>query len=247
MTGEITLTLNGDNIKNVEARPLHILLLENQGMVRAGFKAILKETVPTAKVHEAAEYGQAIDILSSAAIDFAFLDFNLSGHYAETGLDVLHYIRAQALATRAVMLSIYDDEATVMQCLQAGAFGYISKAIDGDNLLAEALATVLQGRVFLPTSVIGASGKEGVLSKTPESVGIKGRAVEVLYYLCQGCSNQEIANRLCLAESTVRKDYVSNLLKLFKVKSRTQLLIEIARQGIVIPKPQLHFTAGQDG
>ncbi|MEQ1531265.1 MAG: LuxR C-terminal-related transcriptional regulator, partial [Methylococcales bacterium] len=67
--------------------------------------------------------------------------------------------------------------------------------------------------------------------------GVKGRAVAVLYYLCQGYSNQEIATKLSLSENTVRKDYVSNLLKLFKVKSRTQLLVEIARLGIVIPKP----------
>jgi two-component system nitrate/nitrite response regulator NarL len=237
LTGGITLTLNGDNKKEVDTKPLHILLLENQGVVRAGFKALLKETVPTAEIYEAAEYAQAIAILSCATIDFAFLDFNLAGDDAETGLDVLHYIRAQALITRAVMLSIYDDEATVMQCLQAGAFGYISKAMDGDNLLGEALATVLENRVFLPASVIGASGETMVASKTPESVGIRGRAVDVLYYLCQGYSNQEIADRLCLAENTVRKDYVSSLLKSFKVKSRTQLLIEIARQGIIIPKP----------
>jgi two-component system, NarL family, nitrate/nitrite response regulator NarL len=151
---------------------------------------------------------------------------------------VLHYIHAQALATRAVMLSVYDDEATVMSCLQAGAFGYISKAMNGDSLLQDALETVLRGQMFLPPSVIGASGVTRMPGKTPESLGIKGRAVDVLYYLCQGYSNQEIANKLSLAENTVRKDYVSYLLKHFNVKSRTQLLVEIARQGVVIAKPK---------
>ncbi len=216
---------------------MKILLLENQGIVRAGFKALLKETVPSAEVHEAADYAQAIAILLDTPIDFAFLDIHLADEDVNTGLDVLHYIHAQALATRAVMLSIYDDEVTVMNCLQAGAFGYISKAMNGDSLLQEALETVLQGQVFLPPSVIGASGVTRGLAKTPEALGIKGRAVDVLFYLCQGYSNQQIANKLSLAENTVRKDYVSNLLKRFNVKSRTQLLVEIARQGIVIPKP----------
>jgi two-component system, NarL family, nitrate/nitrite response regulator NarL len=221
----------------IEPSPIKILLLENQGMVRAGFKAILRESFPTAEVHEAADYAQAIAILVDTTIDFAFLDIHLADGHVQTGLDVLHYIHAQALATRAVMLSVYDDEATVMNCLQAGAFGYISKAMNGDSLLQDALETVLRGQVFLPPSVVGASGVTRLPSKTPESLGIKGRAVDVLYYLCQGYSNQEIANKLCLAENTVRKDYVSSLLKLFEVKSRTQLLVEIARQGIVIPKP----------
>lgn len=218
-------------------QPFRFLLLENQGIVRAGFKALLKETAPSAAVYEAADYDQAIALLSALPIDFAFLDIHLSRDNAMTGLDVLHYIRTQELTTRAVMLSVYDDEATVMKCLQAGAFGYISKGMNGDGLLHEALETVLQGRVFLPESVIGTGEITNVSSKNPEDFGVKGRAVEVLYYLCQGYSNQDIANRLCLAESTVRKDYVSSLLRLFKVKSRTQLLVEIARQGIVVPKP----------
>ncbi|NOT85916.1 MAG: response regulator transcription factor [Methylococcaceae bacterium] len=60
--------------------------------------------------------------------------------------------------------------------------------------------------------------------------------MEVLYVLCQGDSNKTIAKRLQLAEGTVR-DYVSQLLKQFKVKNRVQLLIEIARMGVAIPKP----------
>jgi two-component system nitrate/nitrite response regulator NarL len=227
--------MNKDEMQDI--KPLKILLLENHGIVRAGFKAILKETVPTASVYEAADYDQAVAVLSDVAIDFAFLDLNLAGDDAKTGLDVLVYMRTQALATRAVMLSIYDDEATVMRCLAAGALGYISKAMDGDGILREALDTVLHGRVFLPAYMMGVSAGATVISKTPESVGIKGKALDVLYYLCQGYSNQEIADRLCLAENTVRKDYVSSLLRSFKVKSRIQLLIEISRQGIIIGKP----------
>ncbi|NOT85917.1 MAG: response regulator transcription factor [Methylococcaceae bacterium] len=138
---------------------LKILLLEDHGVVRAGFKALLREFVPDAQVYEAASYDQAIAILASDAIDFAFLDFKLAEAADKSGLDVLHYIREQELATRAVMLSGgefasgYLAKELVLQCINAGAFGYIPKAMEGDGVLREAFETVLQGRVFLPTFV----------------------------------------------------------------------------------------------
>ncbi len=138
---------------------LNILLLEDHGMVRAGFKALLKEFSPEAQVHEAANYQQAIAVLDGEAIDFAFLDFKLEGDLDKSGLDVLLYIRENALPIRAIMLSGGDSgsgylaKASVMQCLAAGACGYIPKAMEGDGVLREALETVLQGRVFLPAFV----------------------------------------------------------------------------------------------
>jgi PleD family two-component response regulator len=64
--------------KMIESKPIKILLLENQGIVRAGFKAILRESFPAAEVHEAADYAQAIAILVDTSIDFAFLDIHLA-------------------------------------------------------------------------------------------------------------------------------------------------------------------------
>ncbi|MCX7087127.1 MAG: response regulator transcription factor [Methylococcales bacterium] len=222
--------------------PLKILLLDDHGLVRAGFKALLKESVPYAKVYEAASYVQALAVLDREDIDFAFLDFKLASATNKSGLDVLHYIRQQALATRAIMLSGGESASghlakeLVVQCITAGAFGYIPKAMEGDSVLREAFEAVLQGRVFLPLMVFEQRVETAVLPRHLEVLALRGKALDVLYYLCQGDVNKTIAMRMQLAEGTIR-DYVSLLLKQFKVKNRTQLLIEIAHLGLVVPKP----------
>ena len=71
------------------------------------------------------------------------------------------------------------------------------------------------------------------------TIGVTGRALEVLYYLCQGLPNTAIANRMRIEEATVRKDYVPKLFKLFRVTRRTELLVEISRRGLSIPAPHL--------
>jgi two-component system nitrate/nitrite response regulator NarL len=224
--------------------PLKILLLEDHGLVRAGFKALLKTFAPHAQVYEAACYEQAVVTLAREPIDFAFLDFKLVGGTDKSGLDVLHFIREQALATRVIIVSGgeaangYLAKELVLQCISAGAFGYIPKAMEGDGVLREAFETVLQGRVFLPAFVFDYCPDAGASPQSIETLGLNGRSLEVLYYLCQGDVNKTIAKRMQLAEGTV-KDYVSLLLKQFKVKNRTQLLVEIARLGVVVPKPTI--------
>ncbi len=125
--------------------------------MRAGFRALLKETVPAAQIHEAAGYGQAVAILANANIDFAFLDVKLKDG-EKTGLDVLHYKRLHNLDTRVIMLSAHVEKDLVQQCLDAGALGYIPKYMEGDGVLREALETVFQDRLFLPASILGHEG-----------------------------------------------------------------------------------------
>jgi two-component system, NarL family, nitrate/nitrite response regulator NarL len=223
-----------------ESAPPMILLLEDHGMVRSGMKALIQIAEPTARIFEASTCEQAIDVLSHSPIDIAFLDFDLKSQ--KTGLDVVCHIRSAELDTRAIMLSAHTDKELVMQCLDAGASGYIPKGIEDDGIFRRALDTIFEGGIFLPASVFGRGGQtpdSGLRSlKVPaESLGIHGRLLDALYYLCQGLPNKTIADRMGISEGTVRKDYVSRLLRTFKVARRTQLLIEVSRRGITIPKP----------
>ena len=227
--------------------PMQILLLDNEGQVRAGFRAALKEAVPSARIHEAAGYGQAIAILANARIDFAFLDFNLTGEHEETGLDVLRHTRLHSPDTRVVMLSGYVDKRLVDCCIDAGALGYIPKAMEGDEVLPQALQAVFQGLIYLPKALRDNQVEGRLLAKAPEDFGVNGRLRETLYYVCQGYESKIIADQMGLEEGTVRKDYVSKLLRLFKVKNRTQLVLEVARLGIAVPKPKPRPTPGIDG
>ena len=219
------------------------LLLEDDGLVRSGMKNLIQLAEPLAKIHEACSYDEAIVIASSHQIDIAFLDYDLKSD--KNGIDVLTYIRHMGHDTRVLMLSAEQNKDFVMYCINAGATGYIPKAMDDDgNLFRRALDIALSGGVFLPQTIFSSdheySSRNAAkqVQDSLEDLNINGRLLEVLYYVCQGDLYKIIANKMCIAEGTVRKDYVPKLLRLFKVTRRTQLIAEVARRGIVIPKPQ---------
>ncbi len=222
------------------SRRLRILLLEDQALVRAGMKALIQISEPLASIHEASSYEEAVKAVGNTNFDIAFLDVDLKEQ--RSGLDFLRYIRSLDVDTRAIMLSGRVEKDLVMTCIEAGASGYILKDMESDGLFRRALDTVFQGNIFLPASVIGRGGFSPAPTVAPssisaESIGVTGRALEVLYYLCQGLPNKAIANRMGIEETTVRKDYVPKLFRLFRVTRRTELLVEISRRGVSIPMP----------
>ena len=228
-------------MRPMATRPqLSILLLEDQALVRAGLRELIQISEPRAQIQEAATYEEAVVRVEAEPFDIAFLDIDLKG--GRSGLDFLRYLRRQELDTRAIMLSGRSEKEVVMECLNEGASGYILKDMDSDGLFRRALDTVFQGSIFLPANVIGRGGFTPAPAAAPvplaaESLGISGRALEVLYYVCQGLPNKSIARNMGIEEGTVRKDYLPRLFRQFKVARRTELLIEVSRRGIVIPQP----------
>jgi two-component system nitrate/nitrite response regulator NarL len=226
-----------------ERVPLAILILEDQGLVRAGMRELVQICEPLSQIHEAKTYDEAVSRLTSRLYDVAFLDIDLKS--GKSGIDVLRHIRAIDLDTRAIMLSGRSERELVMECIDAGASGYILKDLESGSVFRRALDSVFQGSIFLPTSVLGRGGFTPTSRAAPapisvESLGVKGRAMEVLYYLCQGMPNKTIANKMGIEEATVRKDYVSKLLERFGVARRTELIVEISRRGVVVPKPDIN-------
>ncbi len=222
--------------------PITILLLEDQALVRAGMRALIQISEPHACILEAASYEEAILRAEAEPIDIAFLDIDLKD--ARSGMDFLRWLRMKEFDTRAIMLSGRAEKEIVLACLNEGASGYILKDMDSDGLFRRALDTVFQGSIFLPASVIGRGGFSPVqpaapAAVTPESLGITGRSLEALYYVCQGLPNKAIARHMGIEEGTVRKDYLPKLFRIFNVVRRTELLIEVSRRGIAIPAPAL--------
>jgi two-component system nitrate/nitrite response regulator NarL len=221
-----------------DATELTILVLEDQGLVRAGMRELIRIAQPAAHIEEAASYDDAIALLGTKRFDLAFLDFTLKSE--KTGLDVLKYLREQNLETRAIMLSARADRPLVLECIQAGACGYIPKDMDHEGIFQRALDTVFQGGIFVPVTAMARDGMHTPpvtpLPSVPAAeLGVTGRCAEVLYYLCQGLPNKTIASKMQVEEGTIRKDYVPKLFRIFQVTRRTELLVEVSRRGIIIP------------
>ncbi|BFO56458.1 response regulator [Acidovorax sacchari] len=217
-----------------------VLIVEDQGLVRAGMRSLLEKAAPRSRIHEESSYEGARARLDGTAFAFVFIDIDLGG--AQTGMDLLQYVREREMPCRAIMLSGDDDRSTVLACIAKGASGYITKAVGDAGVFEQAIRTVLNDGVYLPASMAqrapGSRLADAPRGGTAESVGLAPRHYEVLYYLCQGLPNKSIANRMGISEGTVRKSYVSDLLRFFGVVRRTELIVEVARRRLKVPPPR---------
>ncbi len=218
-----------------------ILILEDQGLVRAGMRELIHITEPEAKIVEVSCYEDAVKALSEYSFDFFFLDIDLNSTH--DGRDVLAFIRSHEINVRTIMLSASSDKSLVLECLNLGASGFISKNSDSDEVFRNALNTVFEGGIFIPLDLFEydrinhrETPTETIVSA--ETLGIAGRSLEVLYYLCQGLPNKTIACKMNVEEGTIRKHYVPKLFRIFRVARRTELLIEVSRLGIRTARPE---------
>lgn len=225
---------------NARFRHQRLLIVEDQQLVRAGIKAMLRMAVSDCEVVEAGSFDEATDRLKSQPFDVTFLDIDLRSD--KSGLDVLEFIQSNDLYCRVVMLSGNDDRETVLECINAGACGYIAKGVGDETVFEAALATVLGGGIYLPASVMshrqgGATEPRSGVPRSSESLGLSPRLCEVLYYVCQGMPNKQIARMMNISEGTVRKNYMTELLRFFGVARRTELIIQIGRRNIIVVPP----------
>ena len=225
---------------NTQFEPERMLLVDDQQLVRAGIKAMLRMARPACEVVEAGTYEETTAALKAQSFDVVFLDIDLKS--AKSGLDILEFIQQNDLYCRVVMLSGQDDRDTVLECINAGASGYIAKGLGDETVFEAALATVLGGGIYLPASVLsirssGNAEPRASAPQSPASLGLSPRLCEVLYYVCQGMPNKQIARMMNISEGTVRKNYMSELLRFFGVVRRTELIIQIGRRNIVVLPP----------
>lgn len=219
---------------NSTQRPAQILIVEDQSLIRQALRLMIEERAPGCRVQEEAGYEGALLALDTGRYDMVFLDIELGG--PRSGLDLLRELRQRQATCQVIMLSGNEERDMVDYCLAQGASGYISKASDDGSALLKALwALKLDPWSAQPSE---ASQAPSHWPATLAELGLSPRKCEVLYHLCQGLSNKAIARRMGIEEATVRKSYVTELLRVFGVSRRTELMAEIGRRGLQIPPPQ---------
>jgi DNA-binding NarL/FixJ family response regulator len=159
------------------------------------------------------------------------LDLALPGAH---GLDLLAELRRTTPRLPIVVLSATHDRATIGAALAAGARGFIAKTADATAML-DAVRTVLAGGRHVTRDVAPNRPRE-IGGVNIEVLGLTQRQSEVMLLLAQGKPNKSICRDLRLSEGTV-KVHVSAILKALNVHSRSQVIVELARRGIQVDRP----------
>jgi DNA-binding NarL/FixJ family response regulator len=204
---------------------IKVLVVDDQQLVRAGFRVILDAEPDLTVVGEASDGVTALQRNRDLEPDVVLMDIRMP---AMDGLEATRRILASSPA-RVVILTTFDADEYIYGALQAGASGFMLKDAPPDQLLA-AVRAAAAGNALIDASVTKrfiAHFTKAVrpAGSTPDALNtLTGRELDVLRLLTEGLSNSEIAVRLVVEETTV-KTHVSRILMKLGLRDRVQAVI----------------------
>jgi len=209
---------------------IRVVLVDDHALVRSGVKAELERAVDV--VAEAGDVGEAVEAIVQTKPDVVVCDVHLPDG---TAADVIGGTVARGVTSRFLALSVSDAAEDVIQVIRSGARGYVTKAIEGDDLI-DAVKRVNDGdAVFSPRLagfVLDAFSADLSSAADPELDQLTAREQEVMRLLARGYAYKEIARRLTISIKTV-ETHASAVLRKLQLSSRNELAMWAANRRIV--------------
>jgi two-component system, NarL family, response regulator DevR len=201
---------------------IRVFLVDDHEIVRRGVKNLLESEGDIEVVGEAATAAAAKDAILELRPDVCVLDANLPDG---SGIDVCREVRAVDPSIKGLILTSYDDDSAISAAILAGAAGYVLKQIEGSSLVS-GVRLVASGHSLIDPAVA---------ARVVEQVQFHRRSLDlltdltpqqskILFLIAEGLTNRQIAERLFLAEKTV-KNHVTGLLSRLGVQHRTQAAV----------------------
>jgi len=206
---------------------IHVLIVDNQSVIRAGLHHLLETITDIQVVGEAADGVQAVSETLELGPQVVLLDAQLPNGES---LEALRQIKQLNLNTRVLLLTTQDREEVLYETLRAGADGYIFKESAVEEL-ALAIRTVARGEVYIQPQIAGKLLAR-IGKPQPGTETLTTRELEVLQLLARGLRNKEIAARLYVSERTVNF-HLANIYQKLNVSGRTEALSKAINQGLV--------------
>jgi DNA-binding NarL/FixJ family response regulator len=216
---------------------IRVVIADDQGLVRGGFRMILDARDDIDVVGEAGDGDEAVRVVTRLAPDVVLMDVRMPG---VDGLEATRRLIDAGSAARIVILTTFDVDDYVFAALRAGASGFVLKDVRPEELV-EGVRTVARGDALLAPSVTRRLLDRFVAAlpdpdaAPPPPVDLSGREVEVLALVARALSNGEIAERLHLGETTV-KTHVSSVLRKLGLRDRIQAVVYAYDIGLVRPR-----------
>ncbi|GEE02497.1 transcriptional regulatory protein DevR (DosR) [Gordonia spumicola] len=202
-------------------RHVRVFLVDDHELVRRGLRDLLGTADDLDVIGEAATVGEARVGIASTEPDVVVLDVRLPDG---NGVELCRDVRAENPTVRCLMLTSYADDDALLAAVLAGASGFVLKQILGHNLI-EAVRTVGRGGSLLDpksTGALLARLRNG--SPSDPLAELTSQEREVFTLIGEGLTNRQIADRMFLAEKTI-KNYVSRILSKLDMQRRTQVAV----------------------
>jgi DNA-binding NarL/FixJ family response regulator len=217
---------------------IRVLLVDDQALIRAGFRMILDAEDDMDVVGECADGTQAVDSVRRLKPDVVLMDIRMP---EMDGIEATQRIAAREgeAGPRVLMLTTFDLDEYVYDALRAGASGFLLKDVPAEELVT-GIRVVAKGEALLAPSVTKRLIQE--FSRAPkaqqsapaELEDLTPRELAVFKLIARGMSNAEIAEELVVSETTV-KTHVARVLMKLGVRDRVQAVVLAYESGVVAP------------
>jgi DNA-binding NarL/FixJ family response regulator len=211
--------------------PIHVLIADDHPMFRFGLRTVILAEPDLELAGEVENGVDAVELVRALQPEVALLDLNMP---ELDGIGATARIAKESPRTAILILTMQEDDESVLAAIRAGARGYIVKGSGGEEIV-RAIRGVAAGEVIFGSSV--ASRVLAALQSQTDSVPdrpfreLTRREYEVLQLLAQGQSNHAIADRLFLSEKTVR-NHLSLIFDKLGVNSRAEAIVLAHRSGL---------------
>ncbi|MCZ7437244.1 response regulator transcription factor [Micromonospora sp. WMMC241] len=217
---------------------VRVMIVDDQALVRAGFRMVLDSQPDLAVVGEAIDGADALRVLDRVEADVVVMDLRMP---TMDGVEATRRICARSAGARprVLVLTTFDTEADAFAALRAGASGFLLKNVPPEELLT-AIRVVAEGDSVVAPSITRRlldrfAGQLGPApAEDPRLAQLTEREREVLLLVAQGLSNAEIAARVHVAEATV-KTHVGRILAKLQLRDRVQAVVLAYESGLVTP------------
>jgi two-component system invasion response regulator UvrY len=208
---------------------IRVILCDDHALIRRGIRDTLSDAPDIEVVGEAGDYAELRTLLRQTTCDVLVLDINMPGR---SGLDVLHVLKDEGTAIKVLIVSMYPEDQYAIRALRAGAFGYVNKGGDPQQLV-QAVRTVSQGRKFVTPDI----AQMLVESLTTPEVAhahekLSDRELQTLVMIASGKRLSDIAGELTLSPKTVSV-YRARVLEKLGLANNSELTVYAIRNGLV--------------
>jgi two-component system response regulator NreC len=209
-----------------------LLLVDDHAVVRSGLRMLLENEADVEIVGEASSASEAIEAAMRLKPNVILMDIGLPDL---SGIDATREIKKRSADVAIVALTIHEDEEYFFKMLEAGASGYVPKRAAPEELLT-AIRAAATGQVYLYPSLAKLLVRDyldgGHASDEQTASDLTDREQEVLTFLAEGASNEEIATSLVISPKTVAR-HRENIMRKLNLHSRAELVRYAIRKGII--------------
>lgn len=214
---------------------IRVLVVDDQPLVRSGFRMVLEERPDLELAGEASDGAQAIELARELDPDVILMDVRMPNL---DGVEATRQLVESGTRARILVLTTFDLDEYVYAAIRAGASGFLLKDVEPAELV-DAIRVVAAGN-----SLFGPAATERLVARFAQQAGpdaghaldeLTDREKEILTLLASGLSNAELAETLFLSETTV-KTHVSSILRKLRVRDRVQAVIAAYDAGLVSPR-----------